>query len=57
MANSPVRVTTVPERRDLRLKRVVDALKPRADAFKVYETPHSPASGSASPLRGTGDTS
>jgi integrase len=37
MANSPVHVTTAPERRDLRLKRVVDALKPRADAFKVYD--------------------
>jgi integrase len=37
MANSSVRVTTSPDRRDLRLKRVVGALRPRADAFKVYD--------------------
>lgn len=38
MANLTPRVIRKPDRRDLRLKRVVNALRPRADAYKVYDT-------------------
>ena len=38
MAALSGRVIAVPDRRNLRLKRVVDALRPRAIAYKVYDT-------------------